>query len=95
MSKYLKRLIRTTLKHLKSVRKELKHAVFKDKNDWITSKCSKLNSTSNKGTKLFWDTVNKLSTGFSNLKGSNERSMKKPDGTNCKAIVFRNHFKEL
>ena len=100
MSQKFKRPLRSTYNKLKSARKMLKRTICKSKNDWIISKCRELNKPSNTGTKLFWDSVNQLKAGLCKTKTSNERSMKKPDGTFCKnpeenATVFQEHFKSL
>jgi len=61
-----------------------------------------VNSTcaSRGGTKRFWDSVKKLRVGLEKTQPSNDRPMKKPDGTLCKtpeenAGVFRDHFQQL
>ena len=94
------RPLRSTVKKLQTVRKRLKKAVSKAKNEWILAQCNELNRVPKEGTKRFWDTVNKLKSGLTKVKNSNERSMKKPDGTLCKspeenANVFRDHFQQL
>jgi len=100
MLRKIKRPLRSTVDRLRTVRKNLKRAISKAKNDWISSHCRELNSVAKEGTKRFWDTVNKLKSGLTKVKVSNERSMKKPNGTLCStpeenATVFRDHFNQL
>ena len=93
---------RTHTHKLRTARKELKRAVSKAKNNWITSNCNTLNSTcaARGGTKDAWDTVSKLRSGLNKAKTNTERPMKKPVRTVCKtpeenAMVFRDHFQLL
>ncbi|XP_066923905.1 uncharacterized protein [Clytia hemisphaerica] len=94
------RPLRSTVKKLQTVRKRLKKAVSKAKNEWIQAQCNELNRVPKEGTKRFWDTVNKIKSGLTKVKNSNERSMRKPNGTICtspeeNATVFRDHFQQL
>ena len=77
LNKSLTLLFKTYVLHEKI--SNLKRAVIKTKNDWIMSNCHSMNGTcaSIEGTKVFWNTVNKLKTGLKKNNASVERPMKK------------------
>ena len=93
---------RPSSQRLRKIGKELKSAINTAKNIWITSTCDKLNkyASSRKGTKECWDTVRILKKGLHKPETSNEKMMRKEDGTRCKsceenAQFFKEHFKKL
>jgi len=55
MSRKFKQVTRSSVQNLRIARTNLKRAVIKAKNDWITSNCNSLSSmcASRKGTKAF------------------------------------------
>ena len=68
----------------------------------VTTTCDKLNesASSRKGTKKCWDTVRILKNELLKTETSNEKMIRKEDGTRCKssqenAQVFKEHFKKL
>ena len=93
---------RSSSQRLRKIGKELKSAINKAKNKWITTTCDKLNkyASSRKGTKECWDTVTILKKGLHKPETSNEKMMRKEGSTRCKsseenAQFFKEHFKKL
>ena len=102
MSKKFMYSLCSTVQELNLARKQLKQAVIKAKNDWISANCSSVNDTCalRGGTKRFWNSVRKLKAGLTKLQSSNDRPMRKSDGSLYKTPeenteVFRSHFHQL
>ena len=57
--------LRSNVQELRTARKELKKAVTKAKNDWISANCDSVNIifVSKGGAKMFWDNIKKLQAG--------------------------------
>ena len=98
---FFKRRSRSNAAALKASRKTLKSAILNAKNSWIKTKHNDLNGSSSfRGTKGCWDALSDLRNGLSKTRPSNEKAMKKADGSLCKtpeenAEVFREHFHKL
>ena len=98
----ISRPTRSSSQRWRKIRKELKSAINTAKNNWITTTCDKIDesASSRNGTKECWDTVRILKNGLNRPETSNEKMMRKGDGTRCKsseenAQVFKEHVKKL
>ena len=83
---------------LRTARSMLKKAIKQAKNRWIQDMCHNINT--NVGTKVAWDTIKILQKNTSKMKPSNEKRLKRPDGSMCQsseenAGVFKEHFRQL
>ena len=96
------RTTRSNTRRVCEARKELKFAISRAKNNWITSRYRTINeaSSSHGGSKKCWETINELKKGLSKSRPSNDKMMQKEDGTKCKtsaenAEVFQHYFEKL
>ena len=102
LSSKITRPTRSAIKRLKKARNDLKSAISKAKNDWISGICRDVNESgaSRTGTKLCWDKVKVLRKGLHKPQPPSQRMMVKEDGTKCRssdenADVFKKHFQKL
>ena len=98
----MNRATRRTTDNLRTIRKQLKSAISRAKNNWIKRICDKVNRTDNTrtGTHAYWESIKLLKRGMEKPPPNKQTMMIKQNGDKCNnseenAEVFRDHFEKL